>query len=92
MTALRDIDRRELKWLAQHVEPVWGGHLDRGEPVQIGSPLEFYLSNGLIKCVKDVGYIITARGKVAAMTVRADVDAVDPTAADPYFVGGTAWP
>jgi len=70
MTVLRDIDRRELKWLAQQTDPVWGGHLDRGEPVQVGSPLEFYLSSGLIKCVRGVGYVITTRGLDALLETR----------------------
>lgn len=30
---LSDLDRMQLRWLAQQTGPVWGGHLNRGEPI-----------------------------------------------------------
>lgn len=50
----------ELRWLAQQDHPVWGGHLERGEPIP--ADLEADMGAGWIKHVGN-GYAITSKGR-----------------------------
>jgi hypothetical protein len=34
MTYVTDLELRELNWLSEQSDPKWGGHLDRGEPLE----------------------------------------------------------
>jgi hypothetical protein len=66
MRNLTNLERLELSWLAQQAGPVWGAHLERGEPVEI-TALANYVERGLIERWKD-GYGISEVGR-AALTV-----------------------
>ncbi len=61
---LTEMERLELSWLRRQSEPVWGGHLKRGEPLE-GTSLESYVKRGLIEDAGNcgVGYVITAKGR-----------------------------
>lgn len=50
-----------LRWLAQQGKPMWGGHIERGEPLT-DPDIKSWLEAGLIKRVEDFGYMITEKG------------------------------
>jgi hypothetical protein len=53
-----------LEWLAKQREPMWGGHLQRGEPMS--DPLmREWIEDGWIKAVGKQGYILTDKGRAA---------------------------
>lgn len=54
-------EKWELSYLANHVRPLWGGHLSRGEPPNW--EIQNWLDRGLIKQVGNHGYIITDFGR-----------------------------
>lgn len=59
------IRRLELEWLARQSQPVWGGHLERGEPLPQDSGIGAYLRAGLIErhdALGRKGYRITRAG------------------------------
>lgn len=67
---LTSLERTELTYLARQTEPVWGGHLKRGEPP--GQSLARYLSRGWVEVYSQVlggetvkGYRITEAGRKA---------------------------
>lgn len=54
-----------LRWLAQQHRPMWGGHLERGEPLADGVVKDL-LTAGLIAIDEDrIGYMITEAGRNA---------------------------
>lgn len=55
---------QELKWLAKQHEPVWGGHLARGEPIS-DSTMQAWVADGIIEAVKRprIGYVLTEKGR-----------------------------
>ena len=54
----------ELHWLAQQKEPVWWGHLERGEPIS-DPKMRMWVEEGYIEVVREprLGYIITEKGR-----------------------------
>lgn len=54
----------ELKWLSNQHRPVWGGHIERGDPISDQQMLQ-WLADGIIEAVKqpNVGYVITNKGR-----------------------------
>lgn len=59
-----DLRKAELQWLARQQLPMWGGHLERREPVS-NANMRQYIDDGLIKAVSRprLGYIITDKGR-----------------------------
>lgn len=55
-----DLCKMELRWLYKNC-PAWGGHLERGEPLQLHSQLYSYVADGFIEA-KYGGYYLTQRG------------------------------
>ena len=67
---LSDTERLELAWLARQQRPMWGGHIERDEPLPYDSPLRRYLDLGLIERHQVMrqrqtikGYRITNKGR-----------------------------
>lgn len=60
--------RIELKWLSEQSLPMWGGHLERGEPIS-DPVMRGWVEDGLILAVEKprLGYIITPKG-IQALT------------------------
>ncbi len=56
----RGITLGELKWLARQARPVWGGHIERGEPTPVEMQAE--LDRGIIRRVGN-GYLIGSEGR-----------------------------
>jgi hypothetical protein len=59
-----DTRELELRWLARQPYPVWGGHLERGEPIT--SPqMQAWVTDGIIEAVDQPvrGYRITDKGR-----------------------------
>lgn len=54
----------ELKWLAGRYSAVWGGHLQRGQPLN-DPQMKRWLELGLIEQVGIEGYRISAAGRAA---------------------------
>jgi hypothetical protein len=55
----------ELRWLAQQAHPVWGGHIERGEPVSDGQ-LRAWIESGIVAEASEPGipgYKITDKGR-----------------------------
>ena len=54
----------ELRYLERQKLPVWGGHLERGEPVS-DPTMRQYIEDGLIKAVETPckGYVLTDKGR-----------------------------
>lgn len=68
---LSSMDKTQLCWLAQQPSPMWGGHLERNEPLS-DPQMRAWVENGLIEAVsREVfgrtihGYIITDAGRRA---------------------------
>lgn len=59
-----DLRRAELQWLGRQTLPMWGGHLERGEPVS-DPQMRAWIADGLIEAVESprCGYILTAKGR-----------------------------
>ena len=60
--AISSIDRVLLSFLAAQEDPVWGGHLERGEPLNDAAMIG-WLDRGWIEQVEDKGYRITDSGR-----------------------------
>ena len=56
LTAQEDM---ELRYLARSTQPLWGGHLQRGEPVT-DPDMKRWIDLGLIEPVGTKGYRVTA--------------------------------
>lgn len=54
----------ELQWLSRQHLPMWGGHLERGEPINDRTLLA-WVNAGLIEAVDKpcVGYVLTEKGR-----------------------------
>lgn len=63
---LTPIARLSLSYLAKSREPLWGGHLKRGEPIT-DPEMRSWVANGLIKQFRDEGYFITEAGRAALL-------------------------
>jgi hypothetical protein len=58
-------DKQELRHLAQSEQPLWGGHLIRGEPA-LDPDLIRWVALGIVKPIYNdgyMGYILTDRGR-----------------------------
>jgi hypothetical protein len=57
--------KAELRWLGRQSLPMWGGHLERGEPLT-SETMQEYLIRGLIEPVSDpcLGYVLTDAGRL----------------------------
>lgn len=70
MMKLTNDERRSLIWLSQQSEPVWGGHLERGEPIdgpRIDLRFSEWVRNRLVEEWPNHhkrGYRITEKGRV----------------------------
>lgn len=54
-------DRLHLAFLAISDKPLWGGHLQRGEPIT-DPDMQRWLDSGLIKRIGNEGYVISEIG------------------------------
>lgn len=57
----------ELSYLARSLKPLWGGHLQRGEPVS-DLQMRSWIARGIIVAVEEAGvkgYRLTAKGYAA---------------------------
>lgn len=54
-------DKLHLGYLAKATRPLWGGHLQRGEPVT-DPDMPRWLELGWIEQVGNQGYLLTAKG------------------------------
>ena len=61
---LSEQERLSLRYLAKADRPLWGGHLQRREPIS-DPDMRSWIERGLIKQVEDQGYIITDAGRLA---------------------------
>lgn len=54
----------ELQWLSKQHAPMWGGHLERREPIS-DPQMQAWVSSGIIEAVEcpQPGYILTAKGR-----------------------------
>jgi hypothetical protein len=60
--ALTKTEAMELRYLERADRPLWGGHLERGEPVT--SPvMQRWIDAGLIEAHGTKGYMLTEAGK-----------------------------
>jgi hypothetical protein len=59
-----DIDQLQLEWLAKQTESMWGGHIERGEPVS-DPTMRRWIADGIIAEVSypRPGYVLTTKGK-----------------------------
>lgn len=57
-------DRLHLGYLEKARQPLWGGHLERGQPIT-DPDMPRWLSHGWIERVDRQGYILTAAGQIA---------------------------
>ncbi len=63
-------ERLQLEYLRRSTEPLWGGHLQRGEPVTDGDMMR-WIDNGWIEVAPDrSGYVLTELGRSALPTLR----------------------
>jgi hypothetical protein len=61
---LSDQEKREQRYVQSAPRPVWGGHLERGEPVT-DPTMKRWIDLGLIEAVGTKGYILTSKGAEA---------------------------
>ena len=63
-------ERMELEWLGRQTKPVWGGHLERGEPITDAN-MQRWLDQGIIKAVEtpSKGYVLTDIGRTYLRTI-----------------------
>lgn len=59
-----NLEQLELQYIANARQPIWGGHLKRGEPIT-GSNMQRWLDNGWIEAVGTEGYRMTDKGRQA---------------------------
>lgn len=59
---LTNRDKLHLGYLAKAGRPLWGGHLERGEPIS-DPDMKRWLELGLIQPVDNSGYVLTADGE-----------------------------
>ena len=54
----------QLKWLGNQSAPMWGGHLERNDPVT-DYPMRGWIDGGLIQAVSQprLGYVLTSKGR-----------------------------
>lgn len=64
---LTERDKLQLRYLGRSLQPLWGGHLQRGEPIS-DPDMQRWLELGLIEAVGTRGYLLTVKGR--ALTVR----------------------
>lgn len=59
-----DLRRAELEWLGRQRLPMWGGHLERGEPVSDPN-MRAWIDDGIIEAVEQPrpGYVLTDKGR-----------------------------
>lgn len=57
-------ERLQLEHLAQSPKPLWGGHLQRGEPIT-DMVMQSWVELGLIEARGTEGYVISAKGREA---------------------------
>ena len=63
-------ERRQLEWLGKQHNPVWGGHLQRSEPIS-DPDMQRWLQNGWIEVTPcKTGYRLTPQGREALDTLR----------------------
>lgn len=57
-------DLSELRWLGRQSLPVWGGHLERGEPLR-DAQMHAWVRDGIIAAVSHprLGYVLTDKGR-----------------------------
>ncbi|WP_024337961.1 hypothetical protein [Bradyrhizobium japonicum] len=58
-------EKVELRYLGRSRKPLWGGHLERGEPLS-DQTMQRWLSLGLIQQVGKEGYVLTPKGEQQA--------------------------
>lgn len=61
---LTKLERWMLEDLGRSEQPLWGGHLKRGEPVN-DPDMRRWIENGLIEAVGTEGYRLTDAGRAA---------------------------
>lgn len=63
---LTERDRLELSYLRMRDRPLWGGHVERGEPIT-APRLQKWVDEGLIEYTEVTlkGYVLTEKGKQA---------------------------
>jgi len=59
-----DIRIAELEWLGKQRLPMWGGHLERGEPAS-DPQLRAWVADGIVQAVEQPrkGYMLTDKGR-----------------------------
>lgn len=57
-------ERLELEYLAKAHQPLWGGHLKRGEAITDPN-MKRWVDQGLIEAVGTDGYVLTKAGELA---------------------------
>lgn len=59
-----DIRIAELEWLSKQPLPMWGGHLERGEPAS-DPQLRSWVTDGIVEAVEQPckGYVLTEKGR-----------------------------
>lgn len=55
-------DKMHLGYLAKAVSPLWGGHLQRGEPIS-DPDMRRWVELGWIEQVGHDGYVLSAKGE-----------------------------
>lgn len=55
-------EKMHLNYLANAMEPLWGGHLGRREPIS-APMMQSWVDRGLIQAVGEEGYLLTEEGK-----------------------------
>lgn len=59
---MKEIEQLSLAYLAKSAKPLWGGHLERGEPIS-DPDMQRWLNLGFIKQIANEGYVITRAGR-----------------------------
>jgi DNA-binding PadR family transcriptional regulator len=59
-----NLERMQLEYLARAYQPIWGGHIKRGEPIT-DPDMQRWLDQGWIEVVGTDGYRITDKGRKA---------------------------
>lgn len=62
------IDLLSLRYLARSRQPLWGGHLKRGEPVS-DPDMRRWIDEGIIEVVGTDGYVITDKGRALIASI-----------------------
>jgi hypothetical protein len=58
------LEQWTLRWLSEQSAPMWGGHLERGEPAT-DTQLRQWIEDGVVEAVSEPrqGYVITKKGR-----------------------------